>query len=193
MIKLKGLGHINIVVDDIHKATQFYQDSLGAIPVQEVPHFKNIGFAKAAGFLSKPDEVEVTIRFLALPCPTPIVLELMQYHFPKGKESVHYFRTNDRGGPRHICLRVENVVEAFEHLKGRKGVQMINQSAEYRPYQLDSITPQQFRFFDPQLEGNKEEKENMCRIAGSITFFYFIDPYGVQWEIEQRPDEVGRD
>ena len=191
MIKLKGFGHINIVVDDINKATQFYQDSLGAIPVQEVPHFKNIGFAKAAGFLSNPAEVDVSIRFLALPSPTPIVLELMEYHSPKGQESVHYFKTNDRGGPRHICLRAENVVEAFEHLKGFKGVQMINKSAEYMPYKLDGITPQQFRFFDPQLEANKDVKDKMCQSAASTTFFYCIDPYGVQWEIEQRPDDVG--
>ena len=36
MMKLTSFGHINIVVDDIDKATQFYQGSLGAIPVQDI-------------------------------------------------------------------------------------------------------------------------------------------------------------
>lgn len=193
MIKLKSFGHINIVVDDTNTATQFYQNTLGATPVYEAPHFKNIGFAKAAGFLSNPSEVDVSIRFLALPFPTPIFLELMQYHSPKGKESVQHFKTNDMGGPRHICLRVENVAEAFEHVKGCKGAQMINQAAEYKPYKLESITPQQFRFFDPQLEASREAKDHMCQEAGSIRFFYFLDPYGVQWEIEQGPNDVGGD
>jgi methylmalonyl-CoA/ethylmalonyl-CoA epimerase len=189
VMKLTSFGHINIVVDDIDKATQFYQGSLGAVPVQDIPHFKNIGFARAAGFLDNPREVDVSIRFLALPLPTPVFMELMHYHSPQGEDRVHAFKTNDRGGPRHICLRVENVADAFTHLTGCPGVRMINQSPEYRPHQLDSITPEQFRLFDPQLEGNNEEKAKMCRNAGGITFFYFIDPYGVQWEIEQGSEQ----
>ena len=76
VMKLTSFGHINIVVDDIDKATQFYQGSLGAVPVQDIPHFKNIGFARAAGFLDNPREVDVSIRFLALPLPTPVFMEI---------------------------------------------------------------------------------------------------------------------
>jgi methylmalonyl-CoA/ethylmalonyl-CoA epimerase len=190
MMKLQSFGHINVVVDDLNAATQFYQECLGAIPIQDVPHFKNIGFAKAAGFLSNPQDVDVSIRFLALPLPTPVFMELMRYHSPRGADRVHSFKTNDTGGPRHICLRVENVLEAFSHVKGCPGVQMINPSSEYRPHKLDRITSRQFTFFDPLLEANQEAKDKACRSVGSLAFFYFIDPYGLQWEIEQAPNEA---
>ena len=34
MLKIHGLGHINIIVDDIDAATTYYQDLLGATPEQ---------------------------------------------------------------------------------------------------------------------------------------------------------------
>ena len=36
MLKLKSFGHINIVVDNMDEATQFYRESLGAVPVQSL-------------------------------------------------------------------------------------------------------------------------------------------------------------
>jgi methylmalonyl-CoA/ethylmalonyl-CoA epimerase len=185
MMKLKSFGHINIVVDDVEGATQFYRDSLSAVPVHEAAHFKNIGFAKGAGFLRDPGEVDVSIRFLALPSPTPIFLELMQYHAPAGNCSVRRAKTNDLGGPRHICLQVENADDAFEHLRGCPGVRMINESPDYKPHKLDRVSPQQVRLFDPALEANPQSKEQMCEVVGRLKFFYFVDPYGVQWEIEE--------
>ena len=191
MVKFKSLGHINIVVDDLDKATAFYHEALGAEPVQEFPHFRNVGFAKAAGFLDRPAEVDVSIRFLVLPTPESIHLELMEYHTPRGKKSVPFADTNDAGGPRHICLRVENIDEAFAHLKTCEGVRMVNPSADYKPYEIDAITPDQFRFFDPALEADAEGKSRVCDIVGGIRYFYFVDPYGVQWELEQGHEDVG--
>ncbi len=184
-MKLKSFGHISIVVDDVDRATQFYRESLGAVPVHEAAHFKNIGFAKGAGFLNNPGEVDVSIRFLTLPLAAPVFLELMQYHAPVGNGHVRDAKTNDVGGPRHICLRVENADEAFEHLKGCPGVRMINGSPDYKPYKLDTVSAHQVRLFDPQLEANPQAKEQMCELVGKLKFFYFVDPYGVQWEIEE--------
>ena len=188
MIKLQSFGHINIVVDDVDRATEFYRASLGAVPVHEAPNFKNIGFAKAAGFLSDPGSVDVSIRFLALPMAPPLFLELMQYHAPVGRNSVRDTTTNDLGGPRHICLRVENADEAFEHLKECPGVRMINASPDYQPHRLDRVSTHQVRLFDPQLEANPQAKQQMCELVGKLKFFYFVDPYGVQWEIEEGPE-----
>lgn len=185
MITFTGFGHINIVVDDIDKATAFYRESLGAIPVQEARHFKNLGFARAAGFLANPELVEVSIRFLALPVPDPLFLELMCYHAPKGSDGVPNFQTHDQG-LRHISLRVENVAEAFEHVRQCPGMRLISESPDYRPYKLDEIRPEQFRLFDPQIEENPIRKEELARSASSTCFFYALDPYGVQWEFEQR-------
>ena len=188
MLKLKSFGHINIVVDDIDRATDFYQKSLGAVPVHEAPHFKNAGFARAAGFLSDPERVDVSIRFLAIPMPTPLLVELMRYHSPRGNTRIPAFKTHDAGGPRHICLRVENIEQAFAHLAACRGVRMINPSRGYRPYQLEPITPEQFKVFDSRTEANRQAKEQVAQRISAITFFYFLDPYGVQWEIEQAPD-----
>lgn len=57
---------------------------------------------------------------------------------------------------------------------------MISSSSEYFPYKIDSITADEFRFFDPALEINQEEKQKVCDIIGGIRYFYFTDPYGVQ-------------
>ena len=191
MIKFSTLGHINIVVDDIEEATDFYVRSLGASPVQDFPHFRNLGFAKSAGFMENPEEVDVSIRFLQIPTPDGVYLELMQYHRPAGDESVRTFKTNDQGGVRHVAFRVENIDETFAHLKGCEGVRMISDSPEYRPYKIDKITPEEFRFFDPSLESDESEKEKVCDIVGGIRYFYFIDPYGVQWELEQGHSDIG--
>ena len=75
MIQYDTLGHINIIVDDVERATEFYVRALGAVPMQDFPHFRNIGFAKSAGFLEHPENVDVTIRFLRLPTPDGVFIE----------------------------------------------------------------------------------------------------------------------
>lgn len=190
-IEYQSVGHINIVVDDIEEATLFYQKVFGAKPVQDFPHFRNEGFAKSAGFMENPVDVDVTIRFLELPTPEKFHLELMEYHSPKGDNIEIPFQTHDFGGVRHIALRVNNIDEAFAYVKKIKGVQMISSSEDYLPYKIDEITPEDFSFFDLDLEENKQEKEKVCKIIGNIRYFYFVDPYGVQWELEQGHEDIG--
>ena len=50
-IEFCGLGHINIVVDDIDEGISFYSTALQAVPYPIFRNFKNAGFSKAAGFL----------------------------------------------------------------------------------------------------------------------------------------------
>ena len=45
-MKFDGFGHINIVIDDLEKAADYYAGLLGTKKVQEFPHFKNIGVSK---------------------------------------------------------------------------------------------------------------------------------------------------
>jgi methylmalonyl-CoA/ethylmalonyl-CoA epimerase len=189
-MQYEGLGHICIIVDDIERATSFYQESLGAMPVQNFPHFKNNGFAKAAGFLEEPEIVDFTIRFLALP-GTKIFLELMEYHSPVGNKEVKFARPNDMSGVRHVCLKVTNIDACFAHLKNVQGITMVHQSPEYKPCQIDSIKPEQLQFFDEALESNRQEKEKVCQTVGKTRFFYFFDQYGIQWELEQGHSDIG--
>jgi methylmalonyl-CoA/ethylmalonyl-CoA epimerase len=109
----------------------------------------------------------------------------MQYHAPKGKNLPIPYQTHDCGGVRHIALRVSNIQEAFNYLKTIPEVRMISPSPLYRPYKIDTITPSAFYFFDKKMEANAAEKQKICEIISKIHYFYFIDPFGVQWELEQ--------
>ena len=190
MIEFDSLGHINIVVGDTKEAIEFYQTIFGAIPHQSFPNFKNIGFAKSAGFLDNPEEVNVTITFLEIPGAS-VFLELMEYHAPKDNSQIEYKKTNQLGGPRHIALRVKNIDEAFAYLKKQDGILMINTSDEYKPFRIDNIQPHEFYFFDKSKEASADEKQKVCDIVSQIRYFYFLDKYGIQWELEQGHSDIG--
>ena len=190
MINFVSLGHICINVDNIDEATEFYKELFGAVPIQDFPNFKNKGFAKAAGFLNHPEKVEVTIRFIQLPTQGGIFLELMQYYVPVGKYVPNYKEAADRNLVAHIALRVTNIAESFEHIKTVKGVRLITDSVDYRPFKIDDISPSEFYFFDDKLENNEEEKKKVCSTIRNIRYFYFVDKYGVQWELEQGHDDI---
>ena len=190
MFEFQSLGHFNIVVDNIDEATKFYCNLFNCEQVQTFPRFKNIGFAKSAGFLSNAHEVEVTIRFIKIP-KAEIYLELFEYHNPKGSNVIAFKKTNDIGGARHICIRVKNIDEAFTYIKSLKDVTLISDSPDYKPFQIDDISPEQFYFHDSNLENNSAEKQSVCKIIGTIRYFYFIDKYGLQWELEEGHDDIG--
>lgn len=169
--KLLAFSHINIVVDDIEKATEFYGRTLGfqmayntdgAIDFQ---HYKDAAFARDAGFLD--GVVDVDVRFLRHP-QAGLCLELMRYHAPQGSQEIKYHPTNELGGPRHIALEVTDIQSVFEHLKSQPDVRMVSTSKAYGPPETLGMT--------------------------GIAFFYWLDPYGVQWEMEQgRPIGYGRE
>ena len=69
-------------------------------------------------------------------------------------------------GVGHIALEVTDAKSVFKFLKKQPDVKMINSSKKYGP-------PEKLDNFD-------------------ISFFYWLDPYGVQWEMEQgRPVNYG--
>ncbi|HEX9060528.1 MAG TPA: VOC family protein [Clostridia bacterium] len=79
----------------------------------------------------------------------------MLYEEPKGDPEVHYHKTNDVGGISHVAMEVTNVEAAYEWLKNQDGVRILMPLTKgyWNP---EKLTP------DPQ------------------TFFYWLDPYGVQ-------------
>jgi methylmalonyl-CoA/ethylmalonyl-CoA epimerase len=184
MIDITGFGHINIIVDSIENATKFYQDLFGAIPIQYFPNFKNIGFAKAAGFLDQPGDVNISINFIKIP-QANIYLELICYHSPQGKTKKSHHLPNDFGGPRHIALCVKNINSAFEKIRQMPEITLINSSPEYKPCKLDEVYADQFVFHDNNLEKNHEAKKQSAQVSSTVSFFYFTDKYGVMWELEE--------
>ena len=145
-----------------------------------------MGFARSAGFLEDPESVDVSIRFLKIPFGRSegLFLELFTFHSPAGRQEVTLKKTNDVGGPRHVCLRVTNIDEVFAHVKSLDAVHLINDSPEYRPVFISSIKPRDIELpgTDPDTAGAKEA---ICEIVKGIRFFYAIDRYGIEWEFEE--------
>ena len=88
------------------------------------------------------------------------------------------------GNVGHIALKVNNIEESFDFIK-KQDVKLISDHIDYRPYQISSITADEFYFFDKEKENNNILKQETCKIIGSIKYFYFVDRYGIQWELEQ--------
>lgn len=157
-----GISHLNVVVEDIEYATEFYHRTLGfeqahnARGVMDYPNVTRETFARDAGFLD--GKVDVHIRFLKHPT-AGIYLELMTYRYPTGSADIVYRNTNDLGGIRHVAVEVSDADKAFYYLKEQPDVRMINESPDYGP--PEELTPV------------------------TIKFFYWLDPWGVQWEMEE--------
>jgi inosine-uridine nucleoside N-ribohydrolase/transcriptional regulator GlxA family with amidase domain/catechol 2,3-dioxygenase-like lactoylglutathione lyase family enzyme len=151
-----GISHLNIIMADLEmmdEATMFYRKVLGFRPAWSLwlPDQAAKRFARDAGI---GDDCRVMVRFLVHP-NAKIHVELMLYEFPKGDQEIHFRKTNDVGGIRHVALEVTDAVAAYHWLSRQEGVTLL---ADGPPALLAP---------DPQ------------------TFFYFLDPYGVQWEFEQ--------
>jgi len=161
-VYVRGISHLNIIVEDIEYATEFYGRTLGFVQghnergVMDYPGLTRDTFARDAGFLD--GVVNVDIRFLKHPT-AGLYIELMKYHAPIGSQEIIYRNTNDFGGIRHVALEVSDAEKVFYFLKQQPDVKMINESPQYGP--PEELTPV------------------------TIKFFYWLDPWGVQWEMEE--------
>lgn len=184
-----GLSHINIAVDDIDSAVEFYTMFLGAEPYQIFRDFKNIGFAKSAGFLDNPKDIQLAIAFLKIP-GTDLTLELMQYNYPETTENIAKNPVNTISGVKHIAIKVKDVAAIFKYVANIDGITMINDNPDYRPYKIDYITPDSFTFFDETQENDVKLKLEVSNTIGNTYYFYCLDKYGVQWEFEQGHNDL---
>lgn len=158
-----GLSHINVIVEDVDVAADYYHRVLGfdrAVDAQgNKMDYRNVEmtqFSQDAGLAG--EDVSVDVLFVKHPYAA-VYLELMHYHRPKGESQIPpQPHTYDMGGPRHIALEVSNCSAVFHYLKTQEGVTMITPSEGYHPEKLDGFP---------------------------ISFFYWIDKYGVQWEMEE--------
>lgn len=168
-----AISHVNVVVDDIEVATEFYCDVLGferasnADGVMDYPDVDLPSFARNAGF--GDDAVSLEVRFLKHPA-VGLYLELFDYRYPKGDQTVPRHRTNDLGGIRHVALEVSDAVAAHAFIRSRQ----------------DTYAA---RGLQIEIFGGDHVPEEISPFP--YVFFYWVDPWGVQWEMEQgRP--IGR-
>jgi len=170
---IRGISHLNIVVNDIDIAAKFYQDVLGferAANHDGPMDYADItagSFARNTGFAD--GKIQLDLRFLKHP-EVGIHIELMRYHYPKGDQHIQIKRLNDLGGVRHIAMAVEDASRAYEFICAKKtfyaqqGLPIIIVAQDHPPEQL---TPWPYKFF------------------------YWIDPWGLQWEMEEgRPTDT---
>lgn len=190
MIRISGLGHINIVIENLKEGIDYYTNLFNCIPLQAFPNFKNEGFSLSAGFIENCNDVDVSICFLQIP-DTTVVLELMQYHSPEGKKGNQLKKTNDIGGLGHICLKTTDIDVAFEHIKTMPETKLISEDERYSPVYISPIEKEQFHFFDYSKESDPIEKQIVCDIIKNIRYFYFIDKYNIQWELEEGHHDIG--
>jgi len=188
-IDFDGLGHINIVVTNIDEGIAYYKALFGAKPIQMFRNFKNPGFAKAAGFLENPETISLSIVFMTLP-NVNLTLELMEYHTPKTVQNkIQPTPINEVSGVRHVALKVKDVKKAYEHILMFGGIP-VNQSPSYKPHKIDTITEDDITLFDMNLDKEKE-KAKIIQTVSNTYYCYFIDKYGVQWELEQGHSDIG--
>jgi maltose O-acetyltransferase len=174
MINYVDFAHICIFVDNVEQAAEFYQKVFEAKLIDYFPNLKNIGYAKAAGFLDAPEKFEVSVKYLSI---SNLFIELHQIHSPK--ETIKKQTENSFVGA--ISFRVKNIGEAFEHIKKQDGIRLANESDEYKPFQLSPVTTNDFFFDDEQLEDNEAKKQEAAAKTSKIKCFSFFDKYGIQW------------
>ena len=190
MPRFTGLSHVCIFVDDMMEAAAYYQKLLGAVPDHYLSHWRNKGFFQAGGFVQEAKDGDVSIAFLNVP-GTKLTLELMQYHYPEGRKEPVIFAANDVSGARHVALKITNIEEAFEHIKSMPDTKLINETDEYRVFQISETQPSEVRFFDQDLRESDERNVQTAKILSGVRYFYFIDKYGLQWEFEQGHSDIG--
>ena len=166
---IRGFSHISINVNNMEDALEFYNRVLGFEKMQggkEWDEFDFRGldsepFAKNAGFMD--GKVKCDCVWLWHP-HLHMNLELFCYYEPKGKNRLDDIpKTQDVGGIKHASFEVEDIEAAFNFLKNQKGVTMVSQDAEYKPNQMKPFP---------------------------FKFFFWIDPFGVQWEMEEYGENV---
>jgi catechol 2,3-dioxygenase-like lactoylglutathione lyase family enzyme len=170
---LLAISHLNVVVEDIEVAAQFYRSVLGfenAANDDGPMAYRNVdlaSFARDAGF--SDGRVDIDIHFMKHPA-IGLYLELFKYRHPMGDQSVQYHQTNDMGGIRHVAVEVPDAVAAHAFIRTRQ-VEFAEKGLEIRIFGDDHV-PEELTPFP-------------------YRFFYWVDPWGVQWEMEEgRP--VGR-
>lgn len=174
------MGHISIVVSNLEEAEKYYSELFGTKAIASLINLKNDGMAKNMGF----ENLELSEKILKF-VHCNLVLVLTQFHSPQGSSEVPKHQINDMGGPRHIGLNVENIESAFDFLKGRSDVEILN-NADFRPVSYSKISPDEFKLESSTSEQNQQEKEKLAQLLSKKKTFFFRDKYGLIWEIEER-------
>ncbi len=180
MLDVRTMGHISVVVSNLDEAEKYYCELFEAKTIATLANLENEGMSKNMG-LEGLKLSEKIVKF----AHCNLVLVLTEFHSPKGNSEIVKHQINDMGGPRHIGLNVENIDAAFDFLKGRSDVEILNNDS-FRPVSYSKISADQFSLNSMQTEENSKEKERLAELLSKKKTFFFRDKYGLIWEIEER-------
>jgi purine nucleosidase len=88
----------------------------------------------------------------------------MHFHFPEGSQEIQIKQINDLSGVRHIALTVSDAQEVFDFIEDQKkkwSKQGLNLHVVGENHQPETVVPYPYKYF------------------------YWTDPWGVQWEMEE--------
>jgi hypothetical protein len=138
-----------------------FEPAANADGPMDYPGVDLASFARNAGLGG--GGLSLDVRFLKHPA-MGLYLELFRYRRPKGDQTVHRRRTNDMGGVRHVAVEVPDAVAAHAFIRGAQ-----------RAYADRGLRI--------EILGGDHVPEEIAPYP--YAFFYWIDPWGVQWEMEQ--------
>mmetsp|Transcript_16788 Transcript_16788/g.31815 ORF Transcript_16788/g.31815 Transcript_16788/m.31815 type:complete len:326 (-) Transcript_16788:95-1072(-) len=179
---LRGISHVCINVPDVDEAAEFYHRVLGYEIMKAGEKWGNFDlrnldteeFCKSAGFMDGKCRLDclwmkhpsININLELFHYYEPYVVNRLEEQQQRGEEKLASWllsNTQDIGGIKHISYAVQNASQAFEFLKTQEGVHFISDDPNYQPVRM---APFPFKFF------------------------YWVDPYGVQWECEEGDESV---
>lgn len=113
-----GLHHFNLIVSDMEKTKEFYNNRLGLdIALETV--IEDEEFSRGVGLPG----TKVLATFFKLPNNTGLI-ETFQYVNPEGRPIPGDAKAND-GGWGHLCFQVEDIEKTFKELQA-KGIRFLS-------------------------------------------------------------------
>ncbi|MCM6761652.1 VOC family protein [Rathayibacter sp. ZW T2_19] len=152
---LPGLRHVDhaaYAVPDLEQAVAFFVEVLGAEELYRSRRGPDAEFMPL--HFDVPDDAALELSMLRLPPNLNIEL----FEWATADQRFEHPRLSDRGG-HHLCLVVDDVDEAVEHLRGIDGVRI--------------------------LGGRKEVGGDSPSVAGN-RWTYFRTPWGLHMELVDR-------
>ncbi len=109
---LAGLHHFNLIVSDMKKTKEFYNQKLGLeIALETV--IEDEEFSRGVNLPG----TKVLATFFKLPNNSGLI-ETFQYVHPQGRPVPSDAKAND-GGWGHLCFQVQDIERAYNELRGK--------------------------------------------------------------------------
>ncbi|MEM1128966.1 MAG: VOC family protein [Pseudomonadota bacterium] len=168
--------HVKVTVDDIDAALAYYQDLLGAKPMQLSRRPTGTGFVHRSSMARTAQDDKVSTAFLGLP---GLTLELTDRHAPRGNllSLVQHIARKRSFTP--VTLPVSDIDGSFEHLTAMPDTQVLGTAPAYRPVEQDLADA---------VDGNLALKQDPTASASGISVLQFVDRYGIRWECQAASD-----